>query len=92
MAELIRFIHPLATKAEAGAKDENIHPDQGIPTHCPSECKIPPLSTPSCLLKLFDSSSNRRRQIRQTNRTTEPGDLRQGMSSALYPLELHQIT
>ena len=28
-SELIPFIHPSATKAEAGAKDENIHPDQG---------------------------------------------------------------
>lgn len=29
-SELICFIHLSATKAEAGAKDENIHPDQGI--------------------------------------------------------------
>lgn len=25
----VRADHPSATKAEAGAKDENIHPDQG---------------------------------------------------------------
>lgn len=45
VSELIRFIHPLATKAEAGAKDENIHPDQGNPTISLRSARTPP-STP----------------------------------------------
>lgn len=39
----------------------------------------------SCVLKNSDSSSNCRRKIRQKNRTTQPGDLRQCMSSASPP-------
>lgn len=84
MSELIRFIHPLATKAEAGAKDENIHPDEGNPTIALQSAR-PLLQLLSCVLKTVDSSSNRRRKVRQTNRTTQPGDLRQGMSSPSPP-------